>query len=90
VARVLLKACGRDESLIKFVQDRPGHDRRYALDASKAHRDLGWKPEVPFEKGLLDTVAWYREHGDWVKRIKSGDYRNYYEKHYGTAVKSTS
>jgi len=88
VARVLLKACGRDESLLKYVADRPGHDRRYALDASKAHGDLGWKPEVPFEKGLMDTVAWYREHGPWVARIKSGEYRNYYEKHYGKAVKT--
>jgi len=88
VARAVLAACGRTESLIKFVQDRPGHDRRYALDASKARRDLGWSPEVPFEKGLLETVAWYKGNPGWVARVKSGEYRNYYEKHYGNAVKS--
>ena len=83
VAKVLLAACGQTEKLIKYVPDRPGHDRRYALDTSKAQRELGWKPEVPFEKGLQDTVRWYREHADWVARIKSGEYRKYYEKHYG-------
>src|SRR5262245_1893286 len=88
VAKAVLAACGRPESLIKFVQDRPGHDRRYALDASKARKDLGWSPEVPFEKGLMETVAWYKSHGEWVARVKSGEYRNYYEKHYGNAVKS--
>ena len=88
VAKAVLEACGRTESLIKFVADRPGHDRRYALDASKAHRELGWKPEVPFEKGLIETVAWYKEHRDWAARIKSGEYRNYYQKHYGKTVKS--
>ncbi|HEU4339095.1 MAG TPA: GDP-mannose 4,6-dehydratase, partial [Planctomycetota bacterium] len=83
VAKILLAACGRTESLIKFVADRPGHDRRYALDTSKARRALEWSPEVPFEKGLAETVEWYREHRDWVARIKSGEYRTYYEKHYG-------
>jgi dTDP-glucose 4,6-dehydratase len=88
VAKAVLAACGRTESLIKFVNDRPGHDRRYALDASKAKRELGWSPDVPFERGLQETVAWYKSHPDWVARVKSGEYRNYYEKHYGKAVKS--
>jgi dTDP-glucose 4,6-dehydratase len=88
VAKVLLGACGRTEKLIKFVADRPGHDRRYALDTSKARRALAWRPEVPFEKGLLETVAWYKANPGWVERIKSGEYRNYYEKHYGKAGKS--
>ena len=88
VAKAVLAACGRPESLIKFVKDRPGHDRRYALDASKARRDLGWKPEVVFEKGLVETVKWYRDHPDWVARIKSGEYRTYYEKHYRETLKS--
>jgi dTDP-glucose 4,6-dehydratase len=83
VAKAILAACGRPESLIKFVQDRPGHDRRYALDVSKARTDLGWSPEIPFERGLAETVAWYRKHADWVARVKSGEYRQYYEKHYG-------
>jgi dTDP-glucose 4,6-dehydratase len=83
VAKAVLAACGRPESLIKFVSDRPGHDRRYALDASKAHAELGWRPEVPFERGLAETVEWYRDHSAWVGRVKSGEYRNYYEKHYG-------
>ena len=83
VAKEILAACGRPESLLKFVKDRPGHDRRYALDASKARTDLGWTPEVPFKRGLAETVAWYRDHADWIARIKSGEYRQYYEKHYG-------
>lgn len=88
VAKAVLAACGRPESLITFVSDRPGHDRRYALDASKALKELGWRPEVPFEKGLAETVAWFRDHADWVARVKSGEYRTYYEKHYGKPVNS--
>jgi dTDP-glucose 4,6-dehydratase len=88
VAKAVLAACGRPESLIKFVADRPGHDRRYALDASKAQKELGWRPEVAFDPGLAETVAWYRSHAEWIAHVKSGEYRHYYEKHYGGAVKA--
>ncbi|HTF56951.1 MAG TPA: GDP-mannose 4,6-dehydratase, partial [Planctomycetota bacterium] len=67
-----------------LVADRPGHDRRYALDTSKARTELGWRAEVAFERGLEETVAWYRSNPDWVAHSKSGEYRDYYEKHYKT------
>ena len=84
VAKAILAACGRPESLIRLVADRPGHDRRYALDTSKARTELGWRAEVAFERGLEETVAWYRSNPDWVAHSKSGEYRDYYEKHYKT------
>jgi dTDP-glucose 4,6-dehydratase len=90
VARALLKLAGRPESLLRPVPDRPGHDRRYALDSSKARRELGWAPEVPFEKGLEAVVAWYRDHSPWVDRVKSGEYRKYYARHYGGALARAS
>ncbi len=83
LTRKLLALLGKPESLIRFVEDRPGHDRRYAIDASKAERELGWTPEIPFEEGLRATIQWYREHADWVRRIRSGEYRRYYEQQYG-------
>ncbi len=84
LVRTLLGILGRDESLISFVPDRPGHDRRYAIDASKAARELGWSPQVPFAEGLRRTVEWYRANSGWWERIKSGAYRESYEKMYGT------
>jgi len=84
VALALLKLLGKPESLLELVPDRPGHDRRYALDSSKAHRELGWRPCIPFDRGLETTVAWYREHPRWVKHIKSGEYQKYYERQYGS------
>jgi dTDP-glucose 4,6-dehydratase len=86
VARRILDLVGAPGSLIKFVKDRPGHDRRYAIDCAKAKRELGWAPRVRFEDGLRDTVAWYRSNAAWAARIKSGEYRKYYEMHYGTAL----
>jgi dTDP-glucose 4,6-dehydratase len=83
VAKALLGLVGRPESLIQFVADRPGHDRRYALDTTKIRRELGWTPGVPFEDGLRDTVAWYRANAGWAARIKSGEYQKYYELQYG-------
>jgi dTDP-glucose 4,6-dehydratase len=84
ITKLLLKATGRDESFIQYVQDRPGHDRVYLIDHSKATRELGWNPTIDFEEGLADTVAWYRENRPWWEAIKSGAYRDYYAKQYGT------
>ena len=79
----LLKLTGRDESFIQYVQDRPGHDRVYLIDHSKASRELGWHPQVSFAQGLADTVQWYRENRAWWEAIKSGAYLEYYAKQYG-------
>jgi dTDP-glucose 4,6-dehydratase len=75
-------------SLITFVKDRPGHDRRYAIDARKIQRDLGWKPAETFETGIRKTVQWYLDHPDWVAHVQSGAYRNWVSKQYGTAEAS--
>lgn len=81
VAEQLLAVLGKPKSLIRFVQDRPGHDRRYAVDCSKLNR-LGWQPSVPFDKGLKDTVEWYQSNQAWWRPIKSGEFRTYYELQY--------
>jgi dTDP-glucose 4,6-dehydratase len=73
---------GPHARLITFVKDRPGHDRRYAIDASKIQRELGWRPAETFETGIRKTVAWYLEHVDWVERVTSGEYRRWLEKNY--------
>jgi dTDP-glucose 4,6-dehydratase len=83
VARLILRTLGKPESLIVHVEDRLGHDRRYALDMSKLERALGWKPRIPFETGLKETVGWYEDHVTWWTRIKEGEYREYYQKTYG-------
>jgi dTDP-glucose 4,6-dehydratase len=83
LTHTLLAILGKPVSLIRYVKDRPGHDRRYAIDSSKAERELGWKPEVPFEEGLRETVRWYRENAEWVANIRTGEYLKYYEKQYG-------
>ncbi len=82
VVRRLLQILGKPESLIQFVTDRPGHDRRYAIDASKIRRELGWTPQVVFETGLAETVQWYLDHEDWLRQVRSGAYREYYRKMY--------
>jgi dTDP-glucose 4,6-dehydratase len=78
-------AGGAHERLIQFVKDRPGHDRRYAIDATKIHQALGWKPAETFETGIRKTVAWYLEHAQWVKDVRSGDYRDWMTRQYGAA-----
>lgn len=83
VVKAIIAAMGADESLIRFVPDRPGHDRRYAIDNSKIRSQLGWQPEVDFTDGIEKTLQWYKEHTGWWQRIKSGEYRQYYEKMYG-------
>jgi dTDP-glucose 4,6-dehydratase len=69
--------------LITFVRDRPGHDLRYAIDCSRLERELGWHPAESFETGLKKTIAWYRDHAEWVKRVKSGEYQSWIQRHYG-------
>lgn len=82
VVRTLLHLLDRPESLITFVEDRPGHDRRYALDSTKLRKELGWAPCHTFEEGLARTVDWYCSHGEWLRRCRSGAYRDYYQRHY--------
>jgi len=82
VIRLILHQLGKPESLITFVKDRLGHDRRYAIDSSRIQRELGWKPSVSFEEGLAATVRWYLEHRTWWERIISGEYKEYYRKMY--------
>ena len=81
--RTLLDLLGGDESLIQYVEDRPGHDRRYAIDFAKAERELEWRPRVTLEQGLADTIAWYDRNRDWTDRVQSGAYRDYYATQYG-------
>jgi dTDP-glucose 4,6-dehydratase len=83
VAESVLEALGKPRSLLKFVKDRPGHDRRYAIDPSKAEAELGWRPRETWETGLRKTIRWYQENADWVGRARSGAYRDYYQKQYG-------
>jgi dTDP-glucose 4,6-dehydratase len=78
----LNRISGSSEKLISFVGDRAGHDKRYAIDASKLERELGWKPSITFEEGLEKTVDWYLENKDWVEKVTSGEYQEYYQKMY--------
>ena len=89
LVRMLLAALNKPESLIRFVEDRPGHDRRYAIDATKLHQTLGWSPKHSFRHGLLATVKWYVEHAQWWEHVKSGAYREYYETQYKTRLGGT-
>ena len=73
---------GESEKLITYVKDRPGHDLRYAIDASKINKELGWKPSVTFEEGLSKTIDWYIENTEWMDRVVSGEYEAYYQKQY--------
>jgi dTDP-glucose 4,6-dehydratase len=87
VVHRILSLAGADESLIEYVTDRPGHDRRYSLSSEKL-RALGWSAQVRFDEGLARTVDWYRDNAWWWEPIRSGSYREYYERHYGRALKS--
>jgi dTDP-glucose 4,6-dehydratase len=82
VISLILNRLGKPKSLIRHVADRPGHDRRYAIDASKIIDELGWKPSVSFEQGLNKTIDWYLQNQDWLSKVVSGDYQNYYESMY--------
>ena len=83
VVKIILKELGKPESLIKHVEDRKGHDRRYAIDPTKIKNDLGWEPETKFEDGIKQTIQWYLDHKDWWENIINGDYQDYYDKMYG-------
>lgn len=83
IVKLILKELGKSEDLITFVEDRKGHDRRYAIDPTKIHDQLGWLPETKFENGIVKTIKWYLDHKDWWEEIISGEYQNYYQKMYG-------
>lgn len=82
IVKLILKNLGKDESLIKYVKDRPGHDRRYAIDSTKIQTELGWKPKYTFETGIAETIEWYLDNRDWMDKVKSGEYQEYYQKMY--------
>ena len=83
VVRAILDALGKPHDLIKFVEDRPGHDRRYAIDPTKAETELEWAPRVQWEDGLANTIRWYQENQAWVDHVRSGEYKEYYKAMYG-------
>jgi len=83
IVQAILDALGKPRSLIRFVADRPGHDRRYAIDPSKIERELGWRPQETWQSGLAKTIRWYPENPRWVERARSGAYREYYTRQYG-------
>ena len=82
VVKLILEVLGKTESLITYVKDRPGHDRRYAIDATKIKTELDWEPTVSFEEGLRSTIEWYCDNMIWCNNVRSGEYRSYYDKHY--------
>ncbi len=82
IVKLILKELEKDETLIRFVKDRPGHDRRYAIDATKIKTELGWKPAHSFENAIKETITWYLNNRTWWEEIISGDYLNYYKKWY--------
>ncbi|RXS89213.1 dTDP-glucose 4,6-dehydratase [Geobacillus sp. PK12] len=83
IVHLIVEKLGVSKDLIKYVADRPGHDRRYAIDPTKIMTELGWKPQYTFEKGIVETIQWYIDNQEWWKNIKSGEYINYYQKQYG-------
>ncbi len=86
VVKTILRALDKPESLIRFVKDRPGHDRRYAIDPTKLETELGWKPQYTFDTGIQQTIQWYLNHQEWWKNILSGEYSKYFDKMYGNRL----
>ncbi len=86
VVQQIIELTGADESLIEHVTDRPGHDRRYSLSSDKLREETGWEPRVNFDEGLARTVRWYEDNEWWWQPIRSGEYREYYERHYGRSL----
>ena len=84
IVKLICKVLGKPESLIHHVTDRKGHDRRYAIDPTKIHEELGWLPETKFADGIKKTIQWYLDHEDWWQPIISGEYQQYYQKMYGS------
>ena len=82
IVKRVLHLMGKPESLLTYVKDRPGHDRRYALRCEKMEKDLGWKPAIPLEQGLQQTIDWYKKNAAWLAGVRGGDYRSYYAKYY--------
>jgi dTDP-glucose 4,6-dehydratase len=82
IVKTILNILGKSEELITYVKDRPGHDKRYAIDSSKIQNELGWSPKMNFENGIKQTIEWYLNNQNWIKNIKNGDYMSYYEKNY--------
>ncbi len=90
IAATILAALGKPASLVRHVTDRPGHDRRYAIDATVVATELGFTPRRPFDEGIADTIAWYRTHASWWRDVKSGEYRAYYERMYGERLRAAA
>jgi dTDP-glucose 4,6-dehydratase len=88
LVRRILQLTGKSEALVSYVQDRPGHDRRYALNCQKMEIELGWRPNIALEDGLRETIDWYKENGDWLAGVRSHKYLSYYEKYYENREKS--
>jgi dTDP-glucose 4,6-dehydratase len=86
VVKAILDSLGKSHDLIKYVTDRLGHDRRYAIDATKVETELGWKPQVTWEDGLAATIKWYQENQAWVEHVRSGEYKEYYKTMYGSRL----
>jgi dTDP-glucose 4,6-dehydratase len=82
IIRSILNILGKPETLITYVKDRPGHDRRYAIDSNKIRGKLNWIPQIPFQEGIRSTIEWYLENEEWIKSVKSGEYIEYYNKQY--------
>ena len=82
MVRAILRGVAKPESLIHYVKDRPGHDRRYAIDGAKIERELGWVPSRQLDEGLAATIAWYRAHPEWWQAVRSGEYQTWYDRNY--------
>jgi len=87
IVKLIINALGKSEDLIEFIKDRPGHDRRYAIDNTKIKTQLGWEPEYTFKKGMKKTIKWYLDNTEWIENIVSGDYLNYYKNMYSNVTK---